>query len=152
MSLSVTDDRSEGDRQTSVQMTNGSKSEVFSEFSRDRGGDRRPVGGEQLVQVEEVECTSSGVECHSGARLTCAPRAPKDSFDQPEDLLLSVRRVEDPRKQTYKIFPFRAGRTTHICCGMNVSSTQREKPAAPLFDFLTVLQIHLPEERGWEGH
>ena len=113
MSLNVTNHQSEGDRQTSVQMTNGSKSEFFSEFSRDRGGDRRPVGGEQLVQVEEVE-EWSGVEWHSGARLTCAPRAPKDSFDQPEDLLLSVRRVEDPRKQTYNIFPFRASRTTHI--------------------------------------
>ena len=96
-------------------MTNGSKSEFFSEFSRDRGGDRRPVGGEQLVQVEEVECTRSGVEW-SGTlvRVSLVHRAPKDSFDQPEDLLLSVRRVEDPRKQTYKIFPFRAGRTAHM--------------------------------------
>ena len=93
------------------------------------------------------------MEWHSGARRTCAPRAPKDSFDQPEDLLLSVRRVEDPRKQTYKIFSFRAGRTAHICwewkkLRLNVSSTQKEKPAIPLFDFLTVLRIHLPEEKG----
>ena len=113
-------------------MTNGSKSEFFSEFSRDRGGDRRPVGGEQLVQVEEeVECTSSGVEWHSGARLTCEARAPKDSFDQPEDLLLSVRCVEDPRKQTYNIFPFRADRTAHICCGMGKNAFE--------CDFLTVM-------------
>ena len=35
---------------------------------------------------------------------------------------------------------------------LNVSSTEREKPAAPLFDFLTVLRIQLPEEKGWEGH
>ena len=86
----------------------------------------------------------SGVEWHSGARLTCAPRAPKDSFDQPEDLLLSVRRVEDPRKQTYKIFPFRADRTAHICCGMGKNAFE--------CDFLTVMRIHLPEEKGWEGH
>ena len=114
MSLNVTDDQSEGDRQTSVQMTNGSKSEFFSEFSRDRGGDRRPVGGEQLVQVEEeVECTSSGVEW-SGTlvRVSLVHRAhqrilstSQKTFSSPSDAL---------RKQTYNIFPFRAGRTAHI--------------------------------------
>ena len=106
MSLNVTDDRSEGDRQTSVQMTNGSKSEFSSEFSRDRGGDRRPVGGEQLVQVEEeVECTSSGVEW-SGTlvRVSLVHRAhqrilstSQKTFSSPSDAL----RIRESRLTKY---------------------------------------------------
>ena len=108
LSLNVTDDRSEGDRQTSVQMTNGSKSEFFSEFSRDRGGDRRPVGGEQLVQVEEVECTSSGVEW-SGTlvRVSLVHRAhqrilstSQKTFSSPSDAL----RIRESRLTKYSHF------------------------------------------------
>ena len=109
LSLNVTDDQFEGDRQTSVQMTNGSKSEFFSEFSRDRGGDRRPVGGEQLVQVEEeVECTSSGVEW-SGTlvRVSLVQRAhqrilstSQKTFSSPSDAL----RIRESRLTKYSHF------------------------------------------------
>ena len=122
MSLNVTDDRSEGDRQTSVQMTNGSKSEFFSEFSRDRGGDRRPVGGEQLVQVEEEEeCTSSGVEW-SGTlvRVSLVHRAhqrilstSQKTFSSPSDAL----RIRESRLTIYSHFG-QAGQHISICCGM----------------------------------
>ena len=122
MSLIVTDDQSEGDRQTSVQMTNGSKSEFFSEFSRDRGGDRRPVGGEQLVQVEEVEeCTSSGVEW-SGTlvRVSLVHRAhqrilstSQKTFSSPSDAL----RIRESRLTIYSHFG-QAGRHIYICWGV----------------------------------
>ena len=117
-SFNVTDHRSEGDRQTSVQMTNGSKSEFFSEFSRDRGGDRRPVGGEQLVQVEEVECTSSGVEW-SGTlvRVSLVHRAhqrilstSQKTFSSPSDAL----RIRESRLTKYSHFG-QAGRHIYIC-------------------------------------
>ena len=89
-------------------MTNGSKSEFFSEFSRDRGGDRRPVGGEQLVQVEEVECTSSGVEW-SGTlvRVSLVHRAhqrilstSQKTFSSPSDAL----RIRESRLTKYSHF------------------------------------------------